>query len=100
MTSNLTPHSDAVRRAALPELLFVPDIALALGVKPSAARKAVVRGECGRFLRIGRRLAVRRDSFMDALAEREVAPPKPRPTPPKPSARMLKLLQERKRRKS
>lgn len=69
-------------RAALPEVLFVPDLALALGgLTPSATRRAVLRGDCGRFVRLGRRLAVRREAFLDALAAREVDPT---PTPVQP----------------
>ena len=67
-------HGDAVRRAALPEVLFVPDLALALGVSASAARKAILRGACGPYLRLGRRLAVLRESFMAALEARQVSP--------------------------
>jgi hypothetical protein len=62
-----------VRRAVLPEILFTPDLALALGgITPSAARRAVLRGDCGPYLRIGRRIAVRRESLLAALAEREM----------------------------
>lgn len=65
-------HDETVRRAALPEIMFCPDLGLALGgITPSAARRAVLRGECGPYLRLGRRIAVRRESFLAALAERE-----------------------------
>lgn len=67
-------YSLLVRRAALPEILLVPDVGLAFGLTPSAARKAILRGDCGPYLRIGRRLAVRRDSFLAALRELEVDP--------------------------
>jgi len=71
----MNQSSNEFRRAALPEVLFVPDMALALGgITESAARRAVLRGECGPFLRIGRRLAVRRDAFLAALAARESSP--------------------------
>lgn len=63
------------RRAALPEILFVPDLALALGgVSHRSARRAVLHGDCGPFLRIGRRLAVRRESLLEALRAREIQP--------------------------
>ena len=96
------PRSAAITRAALPEILFVPDVAIALGVMDSAARKTIVRGEIGPYFRIGRRLAVRRESFLAALAEREVIPERPPapPRPPKPSTRMVQLLQKRNRRQS
>ena len=64
-------YSDLVRRAALPEILFVPDVAVALQVSASTARRAVLRGDCGPYFRLGRRLAVRRASLLDALASRE-----------------------------
>ena len=64
-------HAQTVRRAALPEVLFIPDLALALQVSDSTARRAVLRGDCGPYFRFGRRLAVRRESFLDSLAARE-----------------------------
>lgn len=67
-------HSAAVQRAALPEVLFIPDVGLALQVGDSAARRAVLRGECGPYLRIGRRLAVLRETFLAALARRQAPP--------------------------
>jgi hypothetical protein len=62
-------------RAALPEVLLVPDLAAVLGgLTPSATRRAVLRGDFGPFVRIGRRLAVRREALLDALAARELDP--------------------------
>ena len=75
-------YRDQVARAALPEVLFVLDIALILGVKRSAARKAIRRGDCGPYLRLGRRLAVLRESLLEALREREVRPRQLRALPP------------------
>ena len=69
-----TQHVDTVRRAALPQVMFVPDVALALQCSASAARQAILRGDCGPFFRMGRRLALRRDSFLAALAAREHDP--------------------------
>jgi hypothetical protein len=60
----------AFQRAALPELLFVPDLALALQCSPTAARRAIRRGECGPHIRLGRRYAVLRATFFDALERR------------------------------
>jgi len=86
-------------RGVLPEVMFVPDVALALAVKPSAARKAILRGDCGPYLRLGRRLAVRRESFLATLAAREVLPECPTRLgrPPAPSPKYLKLLKSRKK---
>ena len=64
------PHSATVRRAALPEILFIPDIGLALDISQSAARKAVLRGDCGPSFKVGRRHAVLRDTFLAALSDR------------------------------
>lgn len=69
-----TQHVDTVRRAALPQVMFVRDIGLALQLGPDAARRAILRGDCGPFFRVGRRLALRRDSFLAALASREQDP--------------------------
>ncbi len=68
------PHDLTVRRACLPELLLVPDVALALSLSHSAARRVILRGDCGPYSRIGRRLAVRRESFLAALEARQVSP--------------------------
>jgi len=67
-------HMDTVRRAALPQVMFVRDIGLALQLGPDAARRAILRGECGPFIRVGRRLAVLRDSFLASLAKRQTGP--------------------------
>ncbi len=65
------------RRAFLPELLLVEDVAIALQLGASAARKSIVRGECGPYLHVGRRLAVRRESFLESLRRREIRLPPP-----------------------
>lgn len=67
-------HSEDVRRAALPELMFVPDLTAALQLGPQATRRAVLRGEVGPYLRIGNRLAVLRESFLAALTRRQTLP--------------------------
>lgn len=87
----------ALDRARLPEVLRVEDVAAVLGVKASAARKAVARGDCGPFVRLGRRMLVRRESFLASLAARESAPP-PAPSrivPPKPKPEFVALLHGR-----
>ena len=59
-------------RELLPALLLIPDIAQLLGVSRSAARKAVLRGDLGPYVRLNkRRLAVLRDSFLESLRARE-----------------------------
>ena len=68
------PHDLTVRRACMPELLLVPDVALALSLSHSAARRAILRGDCGPYHRHGRRLAVLRESFLAALEARQVSP--------------------------
>ena len=76
--SDQSPHSDIVRRAALPEILFILDLALALQLSEEATKHALLRGECGPYFRVGGQLAVLRDSLLDALAARERRP-MPRP---------------------
>jgi hypothetical protein len=71
------PYSEAVLRAAPPEVLFLPDIAIVLQIGRSTARRAVLRGQLGPYIRVGRRIAVLRTSFLDALAAREQAVPSP-----------------------
>jgi hypothetical protein len=61
----------------LPELLLVEDVARVLGVCPATARRAIRRGDVGRFLRVGRRLAVRRPEFLAALDARQETPTAP-----------------------
>jgi len=75
--SDSSPHDAAVRRACWPELLFLPDLALALQIDEEEAGRLVVAGECGPYIRVAGRLAVRRESFLAALAsqERHVLPP-------------------------
>lgn len=63
-----------LRRAMLPELMLVEDVARVLGVTPATARKAIRRGDVGRFVRIGRRLGVRRPEFLRTLDARQEAP--------------------------
>ncbi len=69
-----TNRDEPIARAILPEVMFVPDIALALRVGENTARKAVLRGDLGPFLRLGRRVAVLRESFLAALERRQEVP--------------------------
>lgn len=59
----------------LPVILFIPDVARVTRVAQSAARKAVLRGRYGAHLRLGRRLAVLRSTFLKAL-QRQQRPPR------------------------
>jgi hypothetical protein len=70
----MNQHENAVARAALPELMFIPDVAVALCVGKPAARRLVLRGDCGPYIRVGRRLAVLRESFLQALESRQELP--------------------------
>ncbi|MBI3272219.1 MAG: hypothetical protein HYZ53_24720 [Planctomycetes bacterium] len=90
----------ALGRALLPEVLLSEDLALALGVSPSAARRAVLRGQCGPYVRLGRRLCVRRPAFLAALEARETTPlPPPGPVAvAPPQSEYVRLLMGRPRR--
>ena len=71
-------HAETVRRACLPEVLFRPDIAVALQVPEESVETLILSGECGPYLRISGRLAVRRSAFLASLAARERhVPPSP-----------------------
>lgn len=77
-----TPSDDtAVRRALLPEILFSDDVAIALRLSPTAARKALAAGRFGRPFRIGQRLAIRREALLETLEALESAPPPLRVVP-------------------
>ena len=65
-----TPHADAVRRAALPEVLFTSDLALALDLPPEIAEASAVAGRLGRHFLVRGRIAILRDDFMEALQTR------------------------------
>jgi len=62
-----SPHETVVRRAALPELMFAPDIALALLVSEEQAQHFLERECCGPTLRVMGRPAVRHADFLAAL---------------------------------
>lgn len=77
-----TPTSvvSARERTDLPAVMLAEDVARVLGLKSaSAARRAILRGECGPYLRRGRRLLLRREAFLAAFREREVDPANPSP---------------------
>ncbi len=95
------PHDPTIRRAALPEIMFVPDVALATGTGDSAARKAIVRGDYGPYFRVGRRLAVLHESFIAALKAREIEPglPQHAAKPPRPNRKFVEMLENRRGRR-
>lgn len=72
-------RNTAVRRAILPEICNAEDVALALGTSTTFARRLMRQGACGPVARFGRRLVVRRDALLAAIAARETdrsgAPP-------------------------
>ena len=84
---------EAVLNSLLPPVLFVRDIARVLGLSRSGARKAVLRGDCGAYTRVGKRLAVSRQSFEAALrrcpASGAVTEPKPPDEQRRPSLRRI-----------
>jgi hypothetical protein len=67
------PHSDSVRRAALPEILFARDIALAVDLDPAQADKSARAGRFGPFFFIGGRVAVLREDLLEFLTLRAAA---------------------------
>jgi hypothetical protein len=63
----------ALGRVVLPEILFASDVARALALQSSsAARRVILAGRAGPYVRIGRRLAVRRASFLAHLQTTEI----------------------------
>lgn len=67
----LATQEETLRRSALPEVMLAEDVALVRRINLPSARRAIRRGECGPFVRLGRRLAVRREAFLGALEARE-----------------------------
>ncbi|MBL9086891.1 MAG: hypothetical protein JNM10_07080 [Planctomycetia bacterium] len=74
------PSHDSVPReraavaltAALPDLVTPAILAAAVGMTPRAVCRQILAGSWGPYTRLGRRLILRRDSLLAALAEREV----------------------------
>ena len=92
------PYADALRRALIPELLRAEDVATILGVSAQRARERISSGSLGPHLRFGRRLYIRKASFLAAIQAAEIAPPpgeSPRPPVPEPRADILALLRGR-----
>ena len=66
---------DADSWADWPPILYVPDLRRLLHYRdPSAVRRAMHRGDLGPVTRVGRRLAVLRESLIDHLRARESLP--------------------------
>ncbi len=63
-------YDEAVRRAALPELLFAPDLALTTGLPEDEAIRAARAGRFGPQLYIKGRVAVLRKDFLETMALR------------------------------
>ena len=85
MTTN--PHEQAVRRAALPELLFAPDLALATNLPEEEADRGARAGRFGPQLYIKGKVAVLRKDFLETMtlrasrrdeSQKEVLPDRPR----------------------
>ncbi len=60
-------HSLALARAALPEILFPRDFALALRIDESVARVQAARGYFGPWFTVRGEPAVRREVFLETL---------------------------------
>jgi hypothetical protein len=65
-------YSDSLRRAALPELLFAPDIALAVQLPEETAEAYAAEGRFGPCLFVQGRVAVLKDHFIEALRARAI----------------------------
>ena len=61
------PHSEAVARAALPEVMFATDLALAAQMPESEAEEAARQGQFGPWFFIKDRVAVLRIDFIGHL---------------------------------
>jgi hypothetical protein len=71
-TSQEADH--AMRRGLLPEVLFGPDLAFALGLQDAGTAIRAVRRLGIPCARIGRRVAVRRTALLEWVASRESPP--------------------------
>ena len=83
-----------VRAVLLPEILKAEDVQRALGLGTlSGARRAIVSGRCGSYVRSGRRLLVLRADFLEHLRSEAVDPAARRPRAlPAPKPETLKAL--------
>ena len=67
-------YAASITRAAWPNPLLSADLAAVLGFPSAAAARRWVIRERVPHLRVGRRLAVRREALIEALRIREVRP--------------------------
>lgn len=83
MATPSTPGDAVVRRAALPEVLFAPDLAIVLCLSEPDADAGARAGRFGPEIYVGGRVAVLRQDFLEFLslrasrrtvAEKEVLP--------------------------
>lgn len=83
-------HEEAVRRAALPEVMFAEDLALALRLRVEQATEGAQAGRFGPEIYVDGRVAVLREDFIETLTLRasvrervgkEVLAARPRPMP-------------------
>ena len=91
---------DLLPRAELPEVLLSEDVAKLLRITLGAARKLIARGDCGPHSRLGRRLVVRRDTFLETLKIREslsMGTRRARPIP-QPRAETMEFLRGKRKR--
>lgn len=58
-----------VARAALPAVLFGPDVAVSLGILEDAADRLIRRGRFGPHLLVQGRPAILREAFLSSLAD-------------------------------
>ncbi len=60
-------YTDEVRRAALPEIMFSDDVAMALRVTCEEGADLLAGDQCGRAFMVFDRIAVLRTAFLDAI---------------------------------
>jgi hypothetical protein len=67
---NTNPHIETVRRAALPEVMFCPDIAVAVQLPVERIEDQAPSGYFGPCFYVDGRLAVLRDDFLETMTLR------------------------------
>ncbi|MCC6740321.1 MAG: hypothetical protein IT452_14850 [Planctomycetia bacterium] len=90
------PTTVATRRAILPEVLLAEDVALAQRITLGAAQKAMRSGRLGPVSRVGRRLAILRTDYLEAIrGARLYTSGLGRPAPGRPRPEIVSLLARR-----